>query len=443
MPSPSSSRLLVAALGLSALTGCSHEPACAGAADCPPPGSAGGPVTYYRDAKPILDQACVPCHGDAGSIAPYSLATYAGAKAVASTLKKAVVARSMPPWMAAEDCADYLDDRSLDEASIRTLADWVDQGTIEGDPAAPGLPLSPSFGAGLSRVDLTLSMESDYLPKATTAQDLRCFVLDWPESETRHVTGFRAKPGEPRVVHRVTAFRVPPEQVKLVEAMDAADEGPGYACFGGDGIDRAPLLGMWTPGSSGEDYPQGTGIAITPGSKVVLQVHYVLSYAGPLPDRTAIELSLSDEVEERAWFQPWTNESWVSGGGLSIPAYQASSHDFSADPTAALGLDHAIRVYAIGLHMHELGTGGAMAKRRSDGSRECLLELPFWSFYWQRSYWYRTPKEIAPGEAIELSCRWDNGPNNAHGNSAVPVDETWGEGKNDEMCLGYFYMSEK
>src|SRR5205085_641513 len=81
----------------------------------------------------------------------------------------------------------------------------------------------------------------------------------------------------------------------LVDRWDAADPGEGYTCFGGPSgrdarIIPIQLLGGWTPGSLGGDFPAGNGVLVRPGSRIVVQVHYNLDHTRPKPDRTALEL---------------------------------------------------------------------------------------------------------------------------------------------------------
>src|SRR5262249_20458498 len=148
----------------------------------------------------------------------------------------------------------------------------------------------------------------------------RCFVMDWPGQTTQYVSGFRANPGDARVVHHVIAFLVAPADVAQVDALDAAEDGPGYTCFGGSGVNSNAWLGGWSPGSAGSDFPEGTGIRVDPGSKVVLQVHYNSSAAGPQPDQTSVDFKIDDKVEKESHIQPWTNPQWLSGQNMMISA---------------------------------------------------------------------------------------------------------------------------
>src|SRR5690349_22529941 len=96
----------------------------------------GRPVTFSKDVAPILERSCQNCHRP-GSIAPMSLLTYKDARPWARSIKDKVVRRQMPPWHIDRTVGitKFKDDPSLTEAEIATIANWVDQGSPEGNPA--------------------------------------------------------------------------------------------------------------------------------------------------------------------------------------------------------------------------------------------------------------------------------------------------------------------
>jgi hypothetical protein len=54
------------------------------------------------------------------------------------------------------------------------------------------------------------------------------------------------------------------------------------------------------------------------------------------------------------------------------------------------------------------------------------------------------PKTARPGDSLSLECHWDNSASNqpiVNGVRQAPIDLNWGEGTNDEMCLGGFFIT--
>src|SRR5438128_7881944 len=103
------------------------------------------PVTFNRQIAPIIYRNCSPCHRP-GEAAPFSLLSYQDAVKKASTIAKATGSHQMPPWKAEAASYPYRDERRLAESDIRLIADWVKQGTPEGDAAEK--PEPPKFASG-------------------------------------------------------------------------------------------------------------------------------------------------------------------------------------------------------------------------------------------------------------------------------------------------------
>jgi hypothetical protein len=409
-----------------------------------PPEPPAPPPTYHRDIAPLMQEKCGSCHVE-GGIAPFALQRYEEVFPMRNAIQAAVKLRMMPPWMPAKDCTEYTHDRSLTDEQIDLISRWVDEGGAEGDPADAPPSVAPAQD-GLSRVDLQVAMPEAFTPRQSP-DDYRCFVLDWPETEVRYVSGFRANPGQASIVHHVIAFLAKPEEVAAYQALDDAAPGPGYTCYGGprggDGGRDTAWLGSWVPGSKGIDYPAGTGIRVNPGSKIILQVHYNLSSAVASADQTSLSMRLESSVQKVAIIQPWINPLWLNDG-MPIPAGQSDvRHRFSFDlvpvvsrVTNGVFRDNApITLHMSALHMHTLGKWGKMEIERRTGTTECMLNIPKWNFHWQSNYGFKQAKVVSAGERLAVECHWDNSLPGAK-------DANWGEGTEDEMCLGSFYMTQ-
>jgi hypothetical protein len=401
-------------------------------------------ATWHKDVGPLVQQKCGGCHQE-GGIGPFPLQTYAQAHEQRAAIRASVQLGHMPPWPPARDCAQYQDDRSLTPDELALITRWVDDGGPEGDPADAPLRTLPQ-PTGLTRADLTLTMPTAYAPQQRP-DDYRCFLLDWPYSDTRYVTGFRADPGNKGIVHHVIAFLAEPDQVADAQALDEKEPGPGYTCFGGPGLPSGAMvwLGAWAPGSQGSDYPARTGLRVAAGSKVILQVHYNMSHTAPgVSDTTSIAFKVDTTVDKQAFVQPWTNVDWVVRKTMNIPAGHADVvHAWGLDPapilsdlTGGVFQNHQpITVHTVTLHMHTLGVRTRLDLQRKSGEKECLLDIPRWDFHWQGSYALTEPRVVNPGDSIRLECHWDNSASGA-------VNVNWGEGTGDEMCLGLFYMTQ-
>jgi hypothetical protein len=407
----------------------------------PPSTTTASSITYFKDIKPILDSKCVQCH-TAGGIGPFSLKTVDEVKPHLAAIKSAVTARTMPPWLATKGCADYKSDISLSDAQIQTISAWVDAaGTLgsEGDYVAPPAPPATE----LPRVDATLALPAPYTP-SKSPDDYRCFVLDWKATTEKFVTGFQVHPDHPAIVHHAIAYAATPDQVAQYEKLDADEPGEGYTCFGGPGGDGNPqFLAAWAPGGGAPTFPEGTGIKVVPGSKIVLQIHYNTQSAPPAADATTVALRLEDHVDKEGAIVPFLDPRWPAAQTMTIPArMQNVEHSFRADPSLFIGalapgvLDpgRAFNIYASVLHMHTRGFHGSLKIEHKDPAEgeECLLNIDQWNFHWQRAYQFDKPKVFKPGDELAIECKWNNDLDKAL---------NWGEGTQDEMCIGFVYVT--
>ena len=406
--------------------------------------------TWFHDAQPIVAAHCASCH-TTGGIAPMALQTFAQVRSYKKSVRDQVAAGVMPPWPPGAGCNTYQHDRSLPAAEKATLLAWLDRGAPEGDPATAKVASAALATPGLSRVDATLKLPEPYQP-VRSPDEYRCFVLDWSETRTRYVTGFQAVPGNAALVHHVIAFLAAPDQAADYQRLDDAEAGQGYTCFGGSGGPSQQMLGAWAPGGVGTDFPFGTGIKVLPGSKIVLQVHYNTGAHPDGVDQSAVQFKLDDTVGAEAAVLPWASPNWLAGL-MPIPAGNADVvHSFNYDPTRYLNYitrgvlkPGKFHLYSAALHQHLRGSRAKLEILRGGLTSECLLEIPRWDVQWQGSYAFDNPVMFEPGDSLKISCHWDNSAANqpvVNGVQVAPKDLNWGEGTGDEMCLGFFYISQ-
>lgn len=381
-------------------------------------GTAVMPTTFwYKDVLPITQVRCANCH-QAGGIGPFPLQTYAQAKPMAAAMKVAVTSKRMPPWMPDTSCGGpFVDDRSLTQAQIDTIAKWVDEGAAEGNPA--GAPAAPGPVGQLPRVDATMTMTEAYTPSSTRTDDYRCFLVDPALPAARFVTGYDIQPGVTAEVHHVIVYIV---DRAAARTKDMNEAGPGWTCFGDSGLTSPGPIGAWAPGTGAVIYPTGTGIQLQPNQALAMQIHYNTTSGTRTPDQSAVKLMYAPQgtTPTSAYLIP------LVGDGFMIPP-NSTDYTYSKDfpnPTRAL----AIKVYGLMPHMHTLGKRITI-KGPSDA---CLVDIPKWDFHWQSQYFRPQPFTVPATGSVTLTCTWDN-----------PTSRMirWGESTQDEMCFAYIYAT--
>ena len=193
----------------------------------------------------------------------------------------------------------------------------------------------------------------------------------------------------------------------------SSDSSPGYPCLGGPGVRIDGYLGGWAPGARPWVMPDGVGIRLPAGARVVIQLHY--HNAGPTAasDRSEIRLHAA-----RAPISKRLHFARVGSFRFTIPA-GAPRHEIEA----SMSVYRPMSLIAIHPHMHLLGRE----------MKVWALHIDDWDFNWHGFYFYKTPVALPLGSWIELTAAWDNSAGNARNPNKPPKSVGWGERTVDEM----------
>ena len=398
----------------------------------PAPSAAPEPITYAKHIAPIIQAKCEVCHRP-GSIAPMSLTSYEETRKAAGKIKQRVQSRTMPPWHLDKTVGiqEFKNDRSLSDAEIKAVADWVDAGTPMGD--AKDLPASPRWPdarewqlAGKVGGAPDLIVKSKPYNVMARGQDKWWRpVVDVPLSEARWVRAIEVKPSFPqgrRVVHHVLTTLEQPEKGITNLAASAAHAEHG-------GPMSAGLFMEWAVGKAGEIFPEDAGKLILPGAKIRWEVHYY-AIGETIPN---------DEVELGIWFYPkgYTPKNRTilnffnvaAGSDLDIPPGQKTMTQNFVQLRAPARLEN------FQPHMHMRGKAMMMEAVYPDGRREVLSHVNNFQWNWHVNYIYaeNAAPVLPKGTTLVFTAWHDNtaqNPNNPDPEQWVG----WGDRTVDEMA---------
>ncbi len=373
-------------------------------------------ATYLEHVKPILQANCVTCHRPAGlnlggMIAPMSLATYDEVRPWAKSVAKAVAAREMPPWHAAESHrGQFRNERSLTASEIETIVSWARAGAPRGE----GLDVPPSFetekdGWSIGEPDLVIAMAEPFFVGDDVEDlyvDFEVPVPDDLANNDRWIQALEFKAGSP-AVHHLIAYSLRPD---------------------GSKIDAGAMLGGIAPGTDADRFPPGYARLWEKGSKLLFEMHYHKEPgAGTgVSDRSTMAIKLADgPVRHRVMSDN------ISDYAFEIPA-GAASHQVRASYT----FEKNVEVLSLLPHMHLRGRAARYVATYPDGSEEVLLHVPRYDFAWQTSYYFEHPKRLSAGTRLEVVMEYDNSADNpANPDPAVAV--RYGEPTTAEMMNGF------
>ncbi len=436
--------------------------------------------SFTRDVAPVLQQKCAGCH-QVGGVAPFALDSARAVSSRASLIAAAVEADVMPPWPPGPRSPAYAgeSERTLSKEERATILAWARAGGKTDGPARKPRPPNETVVRDGERV-IDVAMPAVYRPQAEpgTTDDYRCFVLDPKLAQDVSVTSAWIEPGASKVVHHVILFKISADQRAEAAQLDSAERGPGWTCFGGtgltggsvDGLNDADWIAAWAPGGVGGRLPDGTGVPLDAGSRIVMQVHYNL-LNGRAPDRSRAVLTVApasaglDDV--RTMLLPGPVELACAKGEsgrlcnrsaalAELARKYGSSAAFippgllllcrrsltDVAPSAVSRCDRRIQepttILVAAGHMHLLGSSIRIELNPGTPRARVLLDIPRWDFHWQGAYTLEEPIEAGLGDVVRVTCRHDvsRRHHGAHGVPATPRYILWGEGTTDEMCLG-------
>lgn len=386
-------------------------------------------ITWSSDVANIIYTKCTNCHRT-GGIAPFTLESFQESVDNSSSIKRVVNKGSMPPWPPDPTYSVLAHSRSLTTSQKANLIQWIDNGMPRGDiMKEPSLPNYPNNG------DLSGKPDANHLAplfNIKAQSDIyQCFVLQNKETAERFINAMEVIPGNRNAVHHVLVFYDKTGQAKKLD--DATTE-PGYASFGGIGVDNAELIGAWVPGSVPIQYPKGMGVKLPAGGHIVVQIHYPREADGQM-DQTLLKLFYSKETNTRQVFiSPILNHGGtLTNGPLVIPANTIKT--FNSEYTIN-GIKTTL--LSVAPHMHLIGKSIEVYAQSNNNLRQNLIKINNWDFHWQGAYSFPKPIILNSGTKVIAHATYDNTSSNPNNPSNPPKTVSLGEKTTDEMMLVYF-----
>lgn len=394
--------------------------------------------TYSRDIAPILQQKCQSCHNPDG-IGPMPLMNFQQVKPFASIIKERTTARMMPPWHndPTTGIQKFKNDASLSQMQIDSIADWVDAGAPEGNPADLPEPIEITSGAEW-KLKAQLG-PPDVIIKSSPYDVLANGQDQWwgPDvkfdgmPKDRWLRAAEFKPSFPlgkKVVHHGHAVLVPE---------------------GSDGSFGSSIgLARYGVGKSWEMYPEGTGMLVPANGHIAWNLHY-------FPVGTEVK---DDVVEVGLWFYPEGEKPALETRGEQLFRVDglngmARGQDILIPPhgyqvlTGTHVLQSPAIIHSYRPHLHMRGKTMSMEAIYPDGRKEVLSQVNKYNHNWQISYMYADDvKPILPkGTVLQFTSVFDNTANNP----LNPDPNQWvvfGRRGVDEMShawMGMTYINEE
>jgi len=387
--------------------------------------SAADAPTFTKDVAPILMRSCVQCHRP-GQVAPMSLLTYEDARPWARSIRTRVTKREMPPWNLDPTVGikEILDDPSLSDREVQTIATWVDNGAPKGD--LRDMPKAPEFAS----LDTWTIGEPDYIIEAPEwtqpakgADWFGDFYVDSGLTEDRWIKAIEVLPtvkGRKAVHHTIVyAFQDDKDILNELLPVHTPD---------GFNPNAGTRLAEYTIGNNGDIYADGTARLIKAGARIHFNAHYH-SIGEEVKDKIRVGLKFYPRGYKPKYVL--MNKLLSASGYIDLPAGAANVRN-----DGYFTLPKPTKLMLFQPHMHWRGKSMQLEAIYPDGRVELISSVPHFDSNWQITYAYKNPPVFPAGTTLHQTSFHDN----SSANKNNPDPGNWaggGERTVDEMSIAH------
>jgi hypothetical protein len=353
------------------------------AADSPP-----SRPTFTKDVAPILQKSCQSCHHQ-GTPAPMSLVAYDEVRPWARSIRQRVANREMPPWHLdkAVGIRQYKNDRSLSDAEIATIVNWVDNGAPQGNPAdlPPPLAFRPESDWFIGEPDLRVTTPNDFVMYAKGPDWWIDQFAEVELTEDRWIKAMEIKPSNPKIVHHVVVYAIEP---------DAPEGTP----------ESGVMLHEYAVGKYGDIFGENTGRLLKKGTRLRYDMHY-FAIGSEQHNKTTIAFKFYPKDETPKYQVRSVAIRNIPNDELEVPPNTVVRTD------GYYRLPRPARIDAFQPHMHMRGRGLTVEAIDPVTNRtQILSSVDHFDFNWHVNYVYAD--EAAPllpaGTVLHLIGIHDN-----------------------------------
>lgn len=232
-----------------------------------------------------------------------------------------------------------------------------------------------------------------------------CYVTTYtgPDVGITHMTNYQGPGGHHLVIlGTTTSAREIPDgtlwDCTKTEDMNMEDSEP--VIFGGS-VTKSDTMTV-----NELDLPDGMGVVLQSGQRLVVQAHYINATATPMLVRDEAQFEILPEDQITTWAAPMA----LNGDAFRIPA---GTTDYTFDFGCTWDQAEPVDVLFLGGHMHEWGKAFATSITRAGSDAPTpLWDEPVWDPVYRDAPAIQSfaPGEltIQPGDQLHTSCSWFN-----------------------------------
>jgi len=381
-------------------------------------------ATFSKDVAPIFQRSCQTCHRP-NTFAPMSLMTFQDARPWAKSIKEKVATRNMPPWHIDRNVGitDFANSIALSDEEIATIVNWVDGGAPEGNPAdmPPPRKFVDDDKWSIGSPDLVVQWPKDEIVPAKQPDYWKNIVVDLGLTEQRYVKAVEVKAikGHRALHHSGTTAMYP--------------EG-GQAYLQGYGI-----------GNNGHEFEEGSGVVLTPGTKVNFSIH-LHAYGQDTPGNAAIAFKFYPE----GYTPKHVAQTEMMGDDIDLDLppntdnVRTDTYRTFMKPTRLLSFQPHMHTRGKAMCVEAIYPGGGT---RPGDKVETLSCVSNYNFNWMINYEYASDAQpLLPAGTVLHFIGWHDNTAKNRGNNDPENWIGYGQRTIDDMShawISYYTMSDE
>src|SRR5262249_31414608 len=316
-----------------------------------------------------------------------------------------------------------------------------DAGAPKGNDA--DLPPPPTFSEGWLHPkglapDIVIPLPELHLPATGEIPYVTQFVKV-PFAEDKWVVAMQVCAGNRAVVHHMAITEVAMDPGVTPENLDQFTRVAHQLGLSSGSVGSRPavadpsnpaeydMLGVYTPGTTFEMYPDGSAKLLKGGGNFFINcnLHYQMRDK-PERDRTQIAFWFKPEPPKHQLFRvPASGESLIANGQQLLtdaPGEKAEGTDVVIPPippntenyeiVGITAYTEPVTIYQFQPHAHLRGKDFTYAVVYPDGREQSVLNVPRYDFHWQLAYDLETPLRLPAGSKLVVTAHYDNSTKN-------------------------------
>jgi len=393
-------------------------------------------INWSNEIRAIFAEKCMTCHHPGGmapdfvDLSVYGTDTDPGARAWAIAVEEEIMMDRMPPWKPDHRFNEFSNAKRLTEEEKFMILAWIRGGSPQGPLRNLPIPekfQKPQFQFG--EPDLLFEFSK---PFAFSDEDSDAFATETFEvelEEDTYMTGYEFVAENPRQMHSMTAWLIPPDEeatidVEIKKPFDPlAEEEELEEVYQRPLPQRQQLLGQWARGDQPVLLPDAAGRLLRKGSKLKLNIQYVrtdFDLWEAINDHSKLGLFLAGETEEI--------DLLVESDALTQPAFTVPAENNNFKAVQEFNVEEAMHLLGINPMLGPLGKNLEVIATYPDGRSKTLMWIPEYKQLWDSSYQFAEPIAAPVGTTVQVIAHYDNTADNWANPNDPPVDVKSGRG---------------